>query len=251
MSRTRDDRIPGLSVIIPAFNEEHCLPTTIATMLTVLDQCGQAAELIVVDDGSTDRTGELLDDLAAREPRLRAVHLERNQGIGHAFTTGLRYVRMSALTWLPADGENNLDEVLTFLPFLEQVDIVVPFVQNRGVRSLQRRIISSAYLWSVNISFGTVFAYTNGTIVYRREVFDQVRPTSRGFFIHAECLIKAIRAGFTFVEVPVKLEPRSAGHSKALRFRSAMQLGIDYATLFASVHVLKTSGQVTTVRENP
>jgi len=54
-------------------------------------------------------------------------------------------------------------------------------------------------------SFGTVFAYTNGTIVYRREVFDQVRPTSRGFFIHAECLIKAIRAGFTFVEVPVKL----------------------------------------------
>ncbi|MCC6448951.1 MAG: glycosyltransferase family 2 protein [Candidatus Aureabacteria bacterium] len=227
----------SLSVIVPGLNEECNIRAAVGELLAALVRAGVDWEVIIVNDGSTDRTGEIARELAAREPRITVLDHPRPMGIGYSFKAGVGRATKAALTWLPADGENDPNELLKYLPLIEHVDIVIPFVINKRIRPLLRRFLSSVYLNIINASFGTRFNYTNGNIIYRKTIFDTVRPRSNGFLIHAECLVRAIKAGFTFAEVPVVLKKRYEGDSKAVLFKSLVSVCKEYVALLAEIQV--------------
>lgn len=160
-------------------------------------------------------------------------------GIGYSLQDGIRASSRNAVTWLPADGENDPNELLRYLPLIEHVDIVIPFVINKKVRPLTRRVLSAIYLTIINTTFGTRFNYTNGNIIYRKGVFDVVRPRSNGFLVHAECLVRAIRSGFTFAEVPVTLKKRCEGDSKALLLNSFFSVCREFVGLFFNINIFR------------
>ena len=227
----------SLTVIVPGLNEEENIRLAVKELIDALGVIVVDWELILINDGSTDRTGEIADDLASFDRRIRVIHQERPMGIGYSFQDGIKASSKSVVTWLPADGENDPRELLKYLPLIEHVDIVIPFVINKRIRPLYRRILSAIYLAIINLSFGTRFNYTNGNIIYRKSVFESVHPRYNGFLVHAECLVRAIKAGYTFAEVPVTIKKRHEGDSKALLLNSFFCVCLEYIGLFWDIQI--------------
>ena len=228
--------INSLSIILPAFNEEDNLEPTMAHLIETLEKCNLDWQIILINDGSTDRTGEIVQSLTSGQLRIMVIHHKQNMGIGYCFREGIRNANKDIVTWLPADGENNPEDLFKYLILLEQTDIVVPFVRNTQIRPLLRRFLSKFYIWIINLSFGTKFNYTNGNILYRRKIFDNIALQSDGFFFQTECLIKAINKGYKFIEVPVYLKERRCGFSKAITIKHLCVLIKEFIMLFFVMH---------------
>ena len=228
----------SVSIIVPALNEEKSLRATVQDIMNELQKNSIDGEIIIIDDGSKDNTGKIAEELsAAVGSNVKVLHHSRPMGIGCCFRDGISHADKEAITWLPGDGENDPYEIIKYLPLLQHVDIVNPFVINRGERSFLRRTLSKTYLLIVNAIFRTSFHYTNGTVLYRRSVFEKIRNISNGFFYQTECLIRAVRAGFIYAEVPILLKKRSQGRSKALSMKSTYNLFREFLKLFVEIYV--------------
>jgi glycosyltransferase involved in cell wall biosynthesis len=227
----------SITVVVPALNEEKNIKGAVGDIMGAFKDSAYDWEIVLVDDGSSDATGRIIDELVQGEPRVKAIHHNIPCGIGYCLREGIKASSKEVLTWLPADGENSSRELLKYLPLIEHVDIVIPFAVNKKVRPLLRRILSAMYLTIINMTFRTRFNYTNGNIIYRKRIFDVVEPRSNGFLVHAECLVRAIRAGFTFAEVPVTLSKRRGGDSKAMLFDSFFTVCREFIALFYYVHI--------------
>jgi len=234
------DKRNSLSIVVPALNEEANLKEAVANIVATCHDAGIDWEIILVNDGSTDKSGYIANGLASiHSPRIKVLSHRCSMGIGCSVWDGIMASSKDAVTWLPGDGENDSAEIIKYLPLLEQVDIIVPFVLNKDVRSGTRQFLSNVFMRIINLSFGTIFHYTNGNIIYKRCVFDVVKQESKGFLFGTECLIKATRAGFTFAEVPVRICGRLKGRSKAISFRSLKVLIWEYLRLLFSVRILR------------
>lgn len=229
----------SLTVIVPALNEESNIEKTITNAAKVFTGRNLDWEISIVNDGSSDRTGEIADRLAEQNKRIKVFHHQSPKGIGCCFKDGIESAEKEYITWLPADGENDPVELIKYFHLVEHVDIIVPFVINAGVRSWGRQVLSTIYSWIINMTFGTMFNYTNGNIIYSNRVFQTFRPVSCGFFYQTECLIKAVRSGFTFAEVPVRLNRRISGKSKALSIKSFYSIFKDFVRVFIYVYIIK------------
>jgi dolichol-phosphate mannosyltransferase len=111
MSPTRDDE-PKLGIVIPAFNEEDNVPALLAELVATLDAAGHTFEILVVDDGSADRTAQAIRDFARRDPRVRGLVLTRNFGHQAAISTGLRHVRGDTVVVMDADMQDRPADAL-------------------------------------------------------------------------------------------------------------------------------------------
>jgi glycosyltransferase involved in cell wall biosynthesis len=220
---------------MPSLNEERNLLTAVGNVLSSYEKLGIRGEVLIVNDGSTDGTGKLAEELKAKHACIGVIHHGTPQGIGGSFWDGVRAAQGDVVVMIPGDGENDAAEILRYLPLMDQVDLVVPYVFNRQVRSRVRRIISNLYRGIINMTFGMTLNYMNGTVMYRRCILDAVDLRAKGFFYQTELLIKCIRAGYLYAEVPYALLQRAAGRSKATTFKSLRNLVKAYISLFLEV----------------
>ncbi len=222
---------PKISVVMPALNEEQNVARAIRNALHAFEKIGVSGEVIVVNDGSRDRTAEIVAELQTQSPFVKVVTHGTPLGIGKSFWDGVQTARGEIVTMLPGDAENDAFEILRYLPLMDHVDIVVPFVFNQGQRSSVRRIVSSAYRVIINCFFGTSLNYMNGTVLYRRSILKTIQLSSAGFFYQTELLIRCLSAGYLFAEVPYGLMQREKGHSTALSVKSLRRLIVDFVKL--------------------
>jgi len=222
---------------MPALNEEANIASALSRSLGAFDDAGLRGEVVVINDGSTDRTVALVETAAAADGRNRVVLLNHDvpRGIGASFRDGVRAARGEVVAMMPGDDENDPSEILRYLPLMEQVDLVVPFVFNREVRPRSRNLLSTLYRTIVNLSFGLNFTYTNGTVLYRRPILSGSENTSDGFFFQTENIVRLARRGYLYAEVPYRLDIRREGESKAVSFRSLTQVMKDYLRLIREV----------------
>jgi glycosyltransferase involved in cell wall biosynthesis len=226
----------SLSVIMPALNEEKNIETAVRSSLRAMDDLKIQGEIIVVNDGSTDQTGPLTQRLMQEEARVRMLRHEKPQGIGSSFWDGVGEARGSVVTMFPGDNENDPYEALRYFDLLKHVDMVIPFIYNQGVRGPMRKLISFLYRTIINATFGMNLNYTNGTVLYRKAILSDIHLQSTGFLYQTEILVKAIRRGYLFAEVPCSLGKRAAGASTAMTLRSLINVMKSYLQLLKSVH---------------
>ena len=242
---------PTLSVIVPCYNEEENIQRTLGDISAGVSDFSEAVEVIVVDDGSIDRTHNLACEFEAKTLRVRVIRRVENGGIGAAFWDGASHAEGDFTVMIPGDGENDIREVLRFFDLTRSVDLVIPYIYNADVRSIKRRIVSALYRFIVNFSFGTSFGYTNGTVLYRTAVLQSVNLSSFGFFYQTEILVKLIRRGFLYAEVPHMLALRSKGESKALTLTSLITLSLSFLKLFCQIHVVRVESREKAARSYP
>ncbi len=225
-----------ISVIMPALNEQDNVGLAISNSLRAFEDLGINGEIIVINDGSTDRTGDIVEEFVREDKRVTMVEHSKPMGIGASFWDGVRHATGECLCMLPGDNENDPWDILRYVPLLKHVDIVIPFVFNKEVRSVFRNILSFVYRTIINTTFLVNFNYTNGTVIYRKSLLDGLDFQSSGFFFQTDILIRTTKQDYLFAEVPVKLGRRPKGVSKALSFPSLIQVVRGYFQLLRNIY---------------
>jgi len=212
------DKIETLSVFFPAYNEEDNLETTVKKAVKILPQVAEEWEVVIVNDGSKDRTGEIADELAKENKNIRVVHHPKNRGYGAALKSGLYSAKYSWIVFTDADGQFDFAEVTKFLATQKktEADLVIGYYLKRKVPFY--RIWGSRYLWqpAVYLLFGLRARDTDcGFKLIKKEVIEKIPrlEAERGPFISSELLVKAKKAGFKIVEIGVHHYPRKAGQA--------------------------------------
>ncbi|MBU2489069.1 MAG: glycosyltransferase family 2 protein [Proteobacteria bacterium] len=227
----------ALSVIMPSLNEEDNVGRAIANSLEAFDEFSISGEVVCVNDGSTDGTARIAEEWQKRDPRVKVVTHAKPMGIGASFWDGVDHAQGWSVVMLPGDNENDPAEIFRYHHLMDSVDVVIPFVFNKQVRSLFRNGLSFAYRFIINTSFLVYFNYTNGTVIYRRAALEGLEFRSSGFFFQTDILIRLVKRGYLFAEVPYRLDLRKDGVSKAVSFPSLVQVTRGYLRLVRDVYL--------------
>jgi glycosyltransferase involved in cell wall biosynthesis len=201
----------ALSVFYPCYNEQDNVRRVVGEAMALLPAVSDDFEIILVDDGSRDRTGAIIDELAAGDRRIRGVHHPANRGYGAALASGFRAATKELVFYTDGDGQFDITELPMLLELIDRHDIVSG-CRRRRQDSLIRRL--NAWLWGRLVTRLLGFRcrdVDSAFKLYRREIFDRIDMKSTGALIDAEILARAVRKGYTLTEVPVSHRPRLAG----------------------------------------
>ncbi|MEK7526336.1 MAG: glycosyltransferase family 2 protein [Patescibacteria group bacterium] len=228
--------IDQLSVFFPSYNEEGNVETTVNKAKTVLEKIAREWEIIIVNDGSKDKTGEIADRLAKTDKRIRVIHLNPNRGYGGAFKAGFYAARYSWITFTDADGQFDFSEVTNFIEKQRQTkaDLVIGYYKKRQVSKFK---ILTSRMWelAVLMLFGLLVRDIDcGFKFVSKKVIDTIPKleAERGAFISSEFLIKARKKGFKIVEIPITHYPRMKGEGTGRHIRVIMQSFVDLFRLY-------------------
>jgi glycosyltransferase involved in cell wall biosynthesis len=203
-----------LSIVLPALNEEGNIVEAVQRATATASRICAEHEIIVVDDGSSDRTAELVRQLAAEDPRVRLVSHERNRGYGDALKSGFRAARLDLIFFTDADNQFNLDELEAFLPWSDRVEVVAGFRVNRQ-DPVMRRITAKTWNAIVRVLFYVPVRDIDCAFkLFHRKVFDDVNLESIGAMVNTELMVKVGRSGAGVVELGVTHYPRTAGQAR-------------------------------------
>ena len=214
-------RVPALSFFFPAHNEAENIEALVAEALTDLARLAERFEIICVDDGSTDGTGEMADRLAAAHPEVvRVVHHATNEGYGAAVRSGLQAARYPLVCFTDGDRQFRVGDLAALLSRFEEsermgrpADVVAGFRVRRADPRL-RLAYARVYRTCLRLFFGLDVRDPDCACkLFRRDALAGVRVTSGGAFLSAELLIKIRQRGGRIIEQGVPHYPRTAGRA--------------------------------------
>ena len=210
-------RVEALTFFFPVLNEEEHVRPLVARALEVLPAVAERFEIIVVDDGSTDRTGSYADEIARTDPRVRVVHHASRRGYGGAIRSGIAASRHPLVFFTDGDRQFDPADIALLLPGLASADAVIGYRRKRS-DPLRRRFVGWCYNRAIRIFFGLPVRDVDCAFkLLRREVFDRVPlelVRSNGAFFSAELLIRMHEAGIRVTQLAVPHHPRSWGEPK-------------------------------------
>lgn len=207
---------PGLTVVVPAWNEEGRLAMTVEEVVAAARRRLRAFEVVVVDDGSTDGTARVAAALAARFPCVSVVQHPRNLGVGAAYHTGLTLARYPYLTLVPGDNAFHASGLDAVFALVGTVEMVVTYRANPRARTPLRRLLSRCCTLGMRLVTGRPIRDAHSLYVFPVAEARQVRR-NEGYGYHIETLSTLLRGGVPYTEVPVRLNPRPDSSSKVMR----------------------------------
>ena len=204
----------AVSLILPAFNEEAVIETAIVEADIALRQLFHDYEIIIVDDGSSDRTVGLVRDLIAERPNVRLIRHDENQGYGAALRTGFEAASFDRIAFTDADCQFDLLELGELVRRIAYAPIVVGYRVDRK-DPWRRRFLSRGYNWLARNFLGTRVRDCDCALkVFHRDALVNLLPETRGFFVNTEMLTRARQLSYRVIELPVSHRPRLGGDSK-------------------------------------
>lgn len=221
------------SIIILCFNEEGSIKTVIERCLAMGPKLGSDFEVIVVDDGSSDQSREILH-LLRNTPKLKLVFHEVNKGIGQALKTGYAHSEMEKVTMVPGDGQFDLEE---FLPFAhQQEELFVSFYRVENTTySLFRNILSLVNRLVNQYLVGIKLRDVNWVKIYPGSRLRQLPLKINSSLVESEICSKLILSGIAPTEVKSKYLPRIAGKSRGASFKIVRKAAIETLKLIGVI----------------
>lgn len=232
--------VEELSVFFPAYNEEANIAKTVTQATAVLKKITKQWEIIVVNDGSTDKTAQIVERLIKKEPRIRMITYTPNRGYGAAFKTGLYNSRYDLIAFTDGDGQFDFSEITKFIKRQREseADIVAGYYLKRAVPFYRILISKLAWELPVFLIYGLKMRDIDcGFKLVKKEVIDKIPrlEAERGPFISTEFLVKAKKLGFKIVEVGVRHHPRRAGKATGVSLKVALSGYTDLIRLYRKV----------------
>ena len=209
-----DDSVASLSVFFPAYNEQDIIAKTVENATRAVSRFIDDYEIIVVDDGSSDKTAAVVEDLARRDPHVRLVKHGINRGYGAALRTGFANAQKEFVFFSDADGQFDLQELPGLFSMLKRAPVVLGYRIRRS-DPMYRLFIAKVYNIVVRVVFGLRVRDIDCAFkLLRRDVLAGIELESDGAFISSELLIKLKRRDVPMVERGVHHYPRTTGTSK-------------------------------------
>jgi glycosyltransferase involved in cell wall biosynthesis len=203
----------SVSIVLPAHNEEENIIPAVDGARATVESLTPAWELVVVDDGSSDETAHLVEEMAREESRIRLIRLTQNRGYGSALREGFAAARGDVIFYTDSDRQFDLTELRFFLPCVEMADVVVGFRVYR-YDSVLRCLLSWGYNRLVNLLFRVRVRDVDCSFkLFRREVLETIDLETTDFFIDTEIVAKARKWNFRIIEKGVRHYPRQAGQT--------------------------------------
>jgi glycosyltransferase involved in cell wall biosynthesis len=229
---------PGLTVIVPAWNEERRLAATVEEVVAAAARHLRAFEVIVVDDGSTDGTAAVADSLARRFPSVSVVRHPGNLGVGAAYYTGLTLAKYPYLSLVPGDNAFHSSGLEAVFALVGTVEMVVTYRSNPSARTPLRRLLSRCCTLGMRLVTGRPIRDAHSLYVFPVAAARQVRRNG-GYGYHIETLSTLLRGGVPYAEAPVRLNPRPDSSSKVMRLGVLARLAATMGRQFLRFVVLR------------
>jgi glycosyltransferase involved in cell wall biosynthesis len=193
----------SITMMVAAYNEEKHLQHAVVELDNVLKELFQDYEIIIFDDNSTDQTGQIADELAKRNHNVKVIHNNKNKGLGYNYRKAIQIAKKEYFSFIPGDDAIKSSSIKRILKDVGSADIIIPFTANTRVRPVLRRIISRLFTGALNFLFGLKLKYYNGIVVHKTNLIKKMNLSTDSFAYQAEILIKLIRRGHTYKEVPM------------------------------------------------
>jgi len=220
--------LPSVSVCFPAYNEEASVGEVLQEAHDLLSASGLDYEIVVCDDGSADRTGAIIESIAAHLPRMRALNNPRNLGIRATFERLYSEATKDFVFLNSTDQQWPTAVLFDMLPLASEWDIIIASRKDKHY-SATRRFVSWGFNVTPSILFG-VRTYDAGAVkLVRREIIERFTLVSQSPFSEAERLIRAARAGYRITEHPVEIAERHTGRAHGVSLRSVVEAVKDVA----------------------
>ena len=206
---------PALSLVLPLYNEEEGIREIVSDLLKEFKRWTIQCELVLVNNGSTDSTAQILEELAERFSTVRVVHVPVNLGYGWGILCGFQAATSPIMGFMCGDGQVVPEDVERVYQRLVEEDLdISKVVRVSRADGWQRKMMSNIYNVLFRILFNVPSHDINGTPKFmRRHCYEKLNLTSKDWFIDAEIMIKATKAHYKIGEVPVDFHPRTNGCS--------------------------------------
>lgn len=222
-----------LTAFVPCLNEEHRVAGTLDNIFSAAERTSKRVEVIVFDDGSTDRTSDVVDAYRSAHPdrEIRLVTLPRTRGVGRNFIDasflgrGVYYRTVAGDNYELPEGHDAI------LRSLGEADVIIPVYRDVIGRSVFRYVLSVVYTFLVNLLSGNSIRYYNGFAAYRRWLVMRYAVESSGFGFQADLITRLLGEGATYreIELPATAQPGS----KAFTLRNIISVGYSLFRIFA------------------
>lgn len=196
-------RHSSITVIIPAFNEEKYLESTLRVVTDSVKSNFKDYEILVFNDGSADRTGEIADDLAKQLENITVIHHKEPICLGSVFKKGLSVATKEYLIRINGKNDITRDNLDRIFSMCGEADLIIPYQINANERALFRRVASKCFTNILNTLTGLNLRYYNHYVLHRKEILNNISICTDSYAFQAEVLIKLIKSGHSYIEVGV------------------------------------------------
>ncbi len=209
-----------LSIFFPFWNEQENIEGVIKKAIPVAEKVAKKWEIIMVDDGSSDKTLEIAERLAKQDPRLVVASHTKNRGYGAALKTGFAKAKYNLVVFNDGDGQFDLAEITKFLERIESADVVIGYRKKRLDNPFRHLLMNMLKVWDL-VLFGFKFKDIDcGFKLFRREALEKILPfKSEGAMITTEILAKSKKERLKIAQVEVNHYPRLYGNQSGGNLR--------------------------------
>lgn len=209
---------PSVSFVFPMFNESDGIEETVRRASNLAREISDDYEIVVVDDASTDGSGDLVDRIASADPKVKSVRLKHNTKFGGALTEGLRQAAKDVVIYTDSDFPAKERDIKGALSLLDNADIVTAYSLVVKDDSFKRILMSKGYNFLVRLLFRLKLHDINsGLKIYRRRAIEKLALKSQSPFVDVEIFVEASRRGARIKQYGLIFDLRTKGSSSISR----------------------------------
>lgn len=222
-----------LSVIVPAFNEAGNIKGAVAKIHSIVPKFCIDYEIIIINDGSRDKTGKITDKIAQVDKKVRVLHNPENKGMGYSYFRGVKEAKFEYLIIVFGDDDHPAESISNILSKIGKADIVIPFYTNLHLsKTWLRHVISITYTHIVNYITGLKVGYYNGITLHKTALVRSVPIKSTGFGFQAEVIVHLLKSGASYIEVDVLNDDRKTGGTAAFKLKNIISVARSFTRMY-------------------
>ena len=226
-STAMKDKKMSVTIIISALDEESSIGNTYHKAKSALTGLNIDHQIILINDGSRDRTGEIIDSIRKRDSHVQVIHHRTPRGIGFGYKEGIRNSTKEYFMYLPGDDDFEEKSIKAVLEQRGKADIVIPYHVNQEIRTAQRKALSGCYTALLNLCFGLRIKYFNSIVLHKTRFLRTLTIHSDKFTYQTEIIIKLVKMyKCNFTHIGISINERTSGESKAVNLKNFIDIGI-------------------------
>lgn len=211
---------PDISFFFPIYNDERTVQLVTEKAIKLFEEIANKYEIVIVDDASPDKAGEIADQLAQKYPQVKVVHHGMNRGYGAAVKSGISNTKYDWICMVDGDDEYDILDLKRMLALRQYYGLVIAF-RYKKLYSTKRIFISHVYNKVLRSLFDMKFRdISTGIRVFNRSILDNIDLNSNSPFIGAEIAIKTMLSGMPVGEVGIQTFPREFGSGAATSIKN-------------------------------